>query len=125
MDDQPSFDLLAAALRADMADMNTWFAVLGDKLVGALPARVRLKRGGLFGNGHVEGIEVDLGEWRYSLRLERGHPVGERIHVVRGIALKTEPLMLDAWLDDLSASLADLAASSARENQAIQRLLQG
>ncbi len=125
MEEEQNFDLLAASLRADMSDMHTWFAVLGNKLVGALPSRVRVRKGGLFGGGAVEGIEVDLGEWRYILRLERGHPVGERTHIVRNIALKTEPLALDEWIDDLSASLAYLAASSARENQAIQRLLQG
>ena len=125
VDEQQNFDLLAASLRADMSDMHTWFAVLGGKLAGALPTRVRVRREGMFGRGNVEGVEVDLGEWRYILRLERGHPVGERTHIVRGIALKTEPLALDAWIDDLAESLAALAASSARENQAIQRLLQG
>jgi hypothetical protein len=123
MEPQPDFDLLAAALRADMTDMPAWVATLSTKLAQALPARTRLRHGGMFGQGRVEGVETDLGDWRYALRLEHGQPVAERTHVVRGIALKTERLSLDAWLDELSAALADLAATSAREREAILRVL--
>lgn len=120
---QLDFDLLAASLRADSADMGTWVAVLGEKLAGALPSRVRLRHGGLFGGGAVNGFSVDLGAWRFGLRQEHGQPVGERTHVVRDIALKTETLPLDAWLDALVRSLAEVAATSARERAAIQGLL--
>jgi hypothetical protein len=118
-----NFDLLAASLRADMHDMNTWIAVLGHKLADALPVQVRLHHSGLFGSGVVDGLEADLGEWRYSLRLDHGRPTAARVHIVRGIALKTEVVPLDAWIDDLAATLADLAAQSAREGEAIRRLL--
>jgi hypothetical protein len=124
MDPQADFDLLAAGLRADMADITIWVATLSTKLAQALPGRTRLRRGGMFGQGRVEGVEADLAEWRFALRLERGQPIAERTHIVRGIALKTEQLDLDAWLDDLSAALAELAATSARERAAILRLLE-
>lgn len=117
------FDLLAAALRADMSDMPAWMAALATKLAGALPDRVAIQHGGWLGNGPVNGVTADLGSWRYSLRMEHGRPLGERMHIVRGIALKTEPLPLDAWIDGLSAALAELAESSARERAAIMRLL--
>lgn len=117
------FELLAASLRADTADVRTWVAVLGQKLAGALPARVRLHRGGLFGNGAVEGMAADLGTWRFVLRLDHGEPLAERTHVVRGIALKSETMSLDAWIDALVAALTELAATSARERNAIQGLL--
>lgn len=117
------FDLLAASLRADTADVGTWVSVLGTKLAGALPARVRLRHGGIFGGGPVSGFTVDLGPWRFGMRQEHGQPVGERTHVVRDIALKTETLPLDIWLDALIEALAALAASSARERAAIQGML--
>lgn len=120
---QLDFDLLAASLRADTADMGTLVAVLGAKLAAALPARVRLRHGGLFGGGPVTGFTVDLGSWRFGLRQERGQPAAERTHVVREIALKTEALPLDAWLDALVGALAELAQTSARERSAIQSLL--
>lgn len=117
------FDLLAASLRADTADVQTWIAVLAQKLANALPSRVWLHRGGLFGNGAVDGMGADMGSWRFALRLEHGEPVAERTHIVRSIALKSETLPLDAWIDALVTALAELAATSARERNAIQSLL--
>ena len=118
-----NFDLLAAALRADSADMHAWIAALATKLAGALPNRVGVHHGGLFGNGPVEGVSADLGNWRFALRLQHGQPVAERTHVVRGIALKSEAIAIDAWIDALSQALAEIAATSARERAAIMGLL--
>ncbi|MGO8947894.1 MAG: hypothetical protein ACLQUY_09565 [Ktedonobacterales bacterium] len=118
------FEVLAASLRSANSDMPTWFALLGSKLAGALPERVQLHRNGLFSNGAINRIEIDLGALRMALRLEHGHPVAERAHVVRGIALKTEQLSLDVWIISLCQALAALAAASAREQTAIQLLLE-
>ena len=117
------FELLAASLRADTSDMQMWIATLGSKLEGALPQRVRLHRGGVFSNGAVKSIEIELGAWRLALRMEHGYPLAERTHVVRGIALKTEQLTLDTWITSLCQGLSDLAATSAREHAAIESLL--
>jgi hypothetical protein len=128
MDEHPAngldFELLAASLRADTVDMPAWVAALGTKLAGALPGRVALRRGGMLGHGPVSGLAADLGSWRFALHLEHGEPIAERTHVVRGIALKTEALPLDAWIQGLSAALAELAATSARERNAILQLLE-
>ena len=44
-----NFDLLAASLRADAADLKTFMEVLATKLSDALPNMVRVEReGGLF-----------------------------------------------------------------------------
>ena len=117
------FDLLAASLRANTADTRIWIDVLGKKLAGALPGHVRLHHKGLLGNGPVSGLTADLGAWRLSLRLEHDQPVAERTHIVRGIALKTEALPLDAWLDALTQALGELAATSGHEREAVLRLL--
>lgn len=116
-------ELLAASLRADQADLPAWVDVLGGKLAAALPGRVKLHRGGLLGNGPITGLAADLGAWRFLLRLEHSQTVAERAHIVRGIALKTEAVPLDAWIESLGAALADLAATSARERAAILSLL--
>ena len=117
------FELLAASLRADTSDMQMWIAMLGRKLEGALPQRVRLHRSGVFSNGAVKSIEIELGASMLALRLEHGYPLAERSHIVRGIALKTEQLTLDTWITSLCQGLADLAATSAREHAAIESLL--
>lgn len=121
--DPMELDLLAAALRANTADAATWVSVLGTKLDAALGPRVVLHRSGMFHSGAVDGLVADLGAWRFVLRLDRGQPLAERTHVVRGIALKTEPLPLDAWIDALTQALAELAATSERERSAILQLL--
>jgi hypothetical protein len=118
------FELLAASLRADTADMPAWMSALAEKLAGALPGRVAVHHGGLLGRGPVTSLAADLGPWRFVLRLEHGQAIAERTHIVRGIALKSEALPLDGWIDALSAALADLAATSARERQAILGLLE-
>lgn len=123
MSEPSEFDLLAASLRADMADLPAWVGALSVKLTAALPGQVIAHRSGLFGNGPVDMISVDLDSWRYQLRLDHGHMHGERAHLVRGIVLKSEPLSLDAWIDALSLALAERAATSARERAAIRRLL--
>lgn len=121
--DPMELDLLAAALRAHTADAATWVHVLGAKLAAALGPRVLLHHAGMFHSGAVDGLVADLGTWRFALRLDRGQPLAERTHVVRGIALKTEPLPLDAWIDALTQALAELAATSERERSAILQLL--
>jgi hypothetical protein len=121
--DADDFDLLAASLRADVGDLHTLAPVLGAKLAEALPGRVALHRGGFFGNGPLDGFAVDLGEWRFGLHMAHGQPVAERIHTVRGIALKTEAMPLEGWIDALSAALAELAAASAHDRAALLRLL--
>lgn len=121
--DPMELDLLAAALRANTADAATWLSVLGAKLSSALGPRVMLHHAGMFHSGVVDGLAADLGPWRFALRLDRGQPFAERTHIVRGIALKTEALPLDAWIDALTQALAELAASSERERNAILQLL--
>lgn len=117
------FELLASSLRADVADLRTLVPVLGAKLADALPGRVQVHHSGFFGNGPLDGFVADLGSWRFGLRLEHARPQAERVHVVRGIALKTEALPLDAWIDALSQALAELAATSALDRAALLRLL--
>ena len=118
-----TFDLLAASLRAGAADMSTFVPALAEKLLAALPGRVAVQRAGMLQHGPTYGVVAELGPWRFALQMEHGRPVAERTHNVRGIALKTETLSLDAWIDALTAALADLAATDERERAAVMRLL--
>jgi hypothetical protein len=70
-------------------------------------------------------IEVDLGEGRYVLdqRAHAGSPQCARASVVRGIALSTDPLNLDAWIDALARDLAAQAQADATGRQALERLI--
>ena len=121
--DDRTFDLLAASLRANASDMSTFVPVLAEKLLAALPNRVTVQRAGVLRHGPAQGVVVELEPWRFAVRFEHGRPIAERTHTVRGIALKSEPLALDTWIDALTTALAELAATDQRERAAVMRLL--
>jgi hypothetical protein len=68
------FEMLAASLRADAADVRTFLEVLATKLSGALPSLVQVEReGGVFKKEHrVKAIRVQIEEHGYELRHAAG-----------------------------------------------------
>src|SRR5690349_9466508 len=112
--DAPDLDLLAASLRADATDTAAFLEALAARLESALPGQVEVQRkGGLFGGGkRVRRIAVRLGDSHYEIEGEHGALTARRRSVVRGIALKSEELGVDAWIEGLSADLLELAQRS-------------
>jgi hypothetical protein len=127
MAEPPDLDLVAASLRADAADLDAFVEALAVRLEGALPGQVEVERkGGLLGgNKRVRRIAVSLGDQRYEADVDRGRVTCRRRSVVRGIALKTQELDLDAWIDALSRDLVEEGERSERGRQALSRLLEG
>jgi hypothetical protein len=124
--DAPDLDLLAASLRADATDTAAFLEALATRLDGALPGQVEVQRkGGLFGGKRVRRIAVRLGDSHYEIEGDAGPPTTRRRTVVRGIALKSEELPVDAWIEALSADLLALAQTSERGRAALERLLTG
>jgi hypothetical protein len=124
--DAPDLDLLAASLRADASDSAAFLEALAARLEGALPGQVDVQRkGGLFGGKRVRRIDVRLADRHYELEGDHGMLVGRRRSVVRGIALKSEELGVDAWIEGLSADLLALAQRSEQGRLALERLLTG
>jgi hypothetical protein len=123
--DAMGFELLAASLRADAGDTGAFLEALAAKLGGALPQRVRVERGGgLFSHHPVRRLAANLGDWEYVIEAGPGGSLNAaRTHAVRGISLKSEPLGLDEWIEDLAADLAVLAQRSTQDRAALQRLL--
>ncbi len=125
-EDGLSFDLLAASFRHDAADLAAFREAFAAKLEAALPARTsvrRRRRGLLSGGREVESVAVALDEAVYELRFQRGAIRAERQKVVRGIAIRSDELDLEAWLDALSDDLVRLAERSAGDAAALGRLL--
>jgi hypothetical protein len=124
---EPDIDLVAASLRADAADLEAFVEALAAKLEAALPDQVQVeRRGGLLGgNKRVRRIEVTVGDQRYEAEHDRGRLTCRRRSVVRGIALKTQELDLDAWIAALSQDLLEESERSERGRQALARLLEG
>ena len=126
-DDAPDLDLLAASLRADASDTAAFLEALAARLEGALPGQVEVERKGrLFGGPkRARRIAVRLGDAHFEIESDDGLLAARRRSVVRGIALKTEELGVDAWIAALSAELLDLARTSERGRVALERLLTG
>lgn len=124
-DDGMRFELLAASLRADANDAGGFMEALANKLGGALPQRAKVERGGgMFSHTHpVRRIALNLGDWQYEIVADGGALNAARTHLVRGIALKSEPIGLDEWIEALAAELTLLADRSAQDRAALQRLL--
>ena len=120
------FEVFASSLRADLNDTGLFLGALAEKLGGALPQQTVVeRRGGLFAREKpIHKISVELGEYRYLIeKAGHGGLQTARTKVVRGIALKTEELPVDAWIESLSRDLAQYAARNAQARMALERLL--
>jgi hypothetical protein len=118
-------ELIASALRADFSDISAFMEGLAAKLEGALPGMVDVKRArsGFRGPKQVQDILVTAGGVRLELRRAGAGVEAMRTRVSGGIALKHEPVEVDAWLGELTSVVADQAARSERTRQALEQLL--
>ncbi|HEY3865915.1 MAG TPA: hypothetical protein VGL54_07510 [Solirubrobacteraceae bacterium] len=130
MPSDESFDLSAAGLRADGADLRISVEVLASKLESSLPGRTRVERrgGGLLGRGekHVRQIQVELGSGSgttYQLSVDGDRVEGFRERKSGGIAIKREPLDPDAWIAALTGELQEEAQRSAEARAALEGLV--
>jgi hypothetical protein len=123
---EPSdFDLLAASLRADARDLDTFVEALATKLEASLGghAKVERKRGGLGSAKRVHRIAADLGDEQFELESDGGAVHTRKRKMVRGIALRTDELDLDDWITALSRALVVEAESTERGRAALEQLL--
>jgi hypothetical protein len=125
---EDGFDLAAAGLRADGADLKISIEALASKLEQALPGQVRVERqgGGLFGRGggrRVRRLGVELGADCYTLEVGEATVEGSRERRVGGISIKREPLAPDAWLAALAQQLQLEAQRSSKAREALAKLL--
>jgi hypothetical protein len=125
----PGFDMVAASIRADASDLETFFRVLVAKMSDALGDRVTVKRsGGLLKRDRpVTGVEMDLtsGGGGVVLTASRDHnaiscTVARR---VRGISLSTKEVPMSEWIDELVAALAEEAKRSQQTWSSLHGLL--
>ena len=125
--DEDSFDLAAAGLRLDGADLAMSVQVLAAKLEQALPGQARVERrgGGLFGRGEkrVQRVHVEVGSCAYELAMDGARVQGSRVRQSGGIAIKRESLEPDAWIAALTADLHVEAERSAQARAALEQLL--
>lgn len=124
-------DALAAALRADAADLDVYARVLTTSLAAALPPemvgidRDRSVADRLAGRaGRVRGIRIALGDWELTLSPgPAGIPLAQARQKVRGVAISSREVSLDEWAKLLANGLAKRARESAEASAALRRLL--
>jgi hypothetical protein len=124
---EDNFDLVAAGLRDDSAELSMSVEVLAAKLEQALPGRASVERrgAGLLGRREkrVQSVRVDLGSSCYQLIVEGERLEGFRERQVGGIAIKRESMSAAEWMAALTETLRAEAESSADARAALQRLL--
>jgi hypothetical protein len=122
---QPDVDLLAAALRADAADLSQFADLVEGKLEAMLPARTRVerRRAGLMGPKVVRKVVLRLDDVQFELGAEHGAVEALVASVSGGIVLKRERLELDDWLGRLSAALTAEAGRSERARRTLEQWL--
>ena len=122
--------LIAAALRADRADVESYTRVLTAVLGDALPPgmvsvdRRRSLSDRMAGReGTPVALTVTTADERLTLRQEPHGVAGEIHQIVRGVTIKRRTVGLDEWLVALAGVLSRLAEGSAAARAALSGLL--
>jgi len=125
----PGFDMVAASIRADASDTETFFRVLVTKMSDALGDRVSVRKAGgiLKRDRPVVGVELDLtsggGGVVLAATREHGSVACTVVHRVRGISLSTKQVSMPEWIEELVTALADEAQRSQQTWSALHGML--
>jgi len=125
-------DLVAAAIRADTADLDSYHRVLSTTVSGLLPVgmvevdRERTMKDRMAGReGRATAIRIRLGERTLELVTRRGGLVATVAREVRGVVISRQEITVAEWTQLLAQYLAQLAAESADARLALSKLLGG
>ena len=131
-DDGLSLEIVAAALRADSSDITIYARVLTESLGESLPPgcvtvdRTRSMSDRMRDRpGTVTRVSVRLGENTLTLGTQRGAPVAEICHEVRGIVLSRNVVPIADWAAELARGLVQHAEQNAAAATALRRLVAG
>lgn len=130
--DPLSLELVIAALRADSTDIAIYARVLTESLGESLPpGSVNVERSRTMSDrmanrpGTVTKVAVRLGERMMTLGVQRGVPVAEICHEVRGIVLSRRQVPIAEWASELARGLVEHARQNAETATALRRLVAG
>ncbi|HLI44837.1 MAG TPA: hypothetical protein VKU92_10275 [Acidimicrobiales bacterium] len=121
---------VAAALRADTADLDQYHRVLSSTLGDLLPAgmvEVDFERS--LGDrvagrpGKASAIRLRLGDAVFELTSTHGRLVAAVVQQVRGVTIARREIPVAEWVRQLAAYLAAAAAESASAREALEKLL--
>lgn len=131
-EDGLSLEMVMSALRADSSDIAIYAKVLTESLGDSLPPGcVTVERNRSMSDrmanrpGTVTKISVRLGEKNLTLGTQRGAPVAEICHEVRGIVLSRNKVPIAEWAAELARGLVAHAEQNAQAATALRRLVAG
>ena len=109
---------IAAGMRLDLTNIDGFLGQLANTLHAGYGECTRITATG----PHVHAIEVTVEPDGFVVRREGSGVVAQHKKVVRGIALKTQTMPLDKWVEALTAALARQAGSNTRAAWVLARL---
>jgi hypothetical protein len=111
-------DQIAAGMALDFTNIDAFLARLANTLSQGFADHTRIEAQGTW----VRGIEVNLETDVFVVHRDGAHVTAQHKKMVRGIALKTKQLALDAWVKMLTDSLATHANTNARAAWVLNQL---
>ena len=107
------------------ADQRALLDNLANMLESAFPNETTiLRRGGLFAKKSISAIKVRFGEYSYNLEdVGRGSLRASQTKIVRGIALRTEELPVEDWLELLGEELEAHTRNHAKAREALSKFV--
>ena len=117
---------VAGALSKELQqDHEQFIQYLAHALQTAFPNEAQLKyEGGFLSKKRLCGVSIKLGDDLYSLtKPAKGAINSSRTHVVRGIALKTEPIAVEQWLNEISTRIEETVGQNSQARSALASAL--
>jgi len=126
----PDVEQLAAALRAETSDLDSYHRVLSSTIGDLLPeGLVEVDRQRSMSDrianrpGAATAIRLNLGDKTLELVSHHGRLVASIATQVRGVTISTKEVPVAAWVQALATYLAAMATDSADARAAPGRLL--
>lgn len=107
------------------ADQKALLENLANMLESAFPNEtIVVRKGGLFSKKSIAKIKARFGEYTYNLEdTGRGPLVASQTKIVRGIALKTEEIPVESWMEILGEELEAHTRNHARAREALSKFV--
>ncbi|MBV8714260.1 MAG: hypothetical protein JO020_13565 [Chloroflexi bacterium] len=123
--DWESLGVAGALLSRYQQDQQSLLEQLATFLESTLPQQTSVRRTlGVLGPRRTTALSLELGGTRYELARAKSLEA-QRTRVVRGVAVRSEPMRIEDWLTELSAALATELERTTGGRNALARLLQG
>ncbi len=119
------FEATAIISKKYAANHRDFFETFSKLLEDAIPIETEVIRtGGMFSKKLVQKVTVAFKEKRYAIE-DVGHDClhAERARVVQGIALKTESISIEMWVNEIIAFITERSKTSISARKALTRIL--